>query len=153
MRTTGTIFFLLFWGMSLAARADYVMPPIDSVVKTAPIIVDATITELDPKTGAAVLKIHRSIRGAGGETALRVTDTSLSCTGGGPGLFGAQKGKRYVFILANKKTVYEETTFFEVVEADSKPPKIRYPGHHRKPHGPEFVSFEDFSRLIQPKKN
>ena len=136
----------------MVARADYEMPPIETVVKTAPIIVDATITELDPKTGAAVLKVHRSIRGAADETVLRVTDTALSCTGGGPGLFGAQKGMRYVFILADKKTVYEETTFFEVV-VDSKPPTIQYPGHHRKPHDPKFVSFEDFSRLIQPKKN
>lgn len=134
------------------ADADYAMLPIGEVLKTVPLIVDATVTRIDAKTGNTHLHIHRTLRGAIDSKSPVITGVALTCTPGmGPGKYGILAKKRYILLLESEDTLFEESTYFEIT-GDPKNPeslRIRYSQPGGKSEAPE-VTFQEFAKLIAP---
>ena len=136
--------------MALTARADYAMPPIPELLRTVPIVVDATATKVESKTGAVHLKLHRVYRGAIETRELTLTKTMLTCVGAPPGAFGIKAGNRYVFLLQKKDTLYEGSTYWPVTRDPDRRSalRIQYP-HPLKP-GAQPIPLSEFEKKLAP---
>ena len=137
-----------------ASRADYVMPPMETVLRTAPLVIDATVTRAEPKGGAVHVKIHRVFRGAlDVKGPLLIKHTSLTCTPGGPAVWGAKVGKRYVFLLSAEDALYETSTMFEVFGDPKKPDSLQVQHPLRRTAKEKHtISLAGFRKLIVPAK-
>ena len=121
------------------------------VLRTAPIIVDATVVTIDRETGAVELAVHHEFRGTGAKK-LVLTKVHLTCVGGAPGHYGMGIGERYVWVLHAPDSLYEAGTFFQVTcEDGGKGWKVQYLGHPKA--GAEVnggISREKFAELCVP---
>jgi len=135
--------------LSLApfANADYSMPPIEEVLKTAPIIVDGTVTKIGADQGTVCLKLHRVLRGDIRSRSLAISKTSLSCFPASPASFGAKLNQRYIFVLQSKDTLYEKSTMYPVTGSGDEL-RVRHPIHSAPAKAP--LTFAQFDRLVSP---
>ena len=79
-------------------------------------VIDASVIKIGP-TGNIHLKTHTLIHGKNRPTQL--VNTSLSCTGGSPSLFGVKANKRYI-IITQGNNMYEESSYFEVFKKNGQ---------------------------------
>jgi len=130
--------------------ADYTMGGFHGCLSTATHVVDATVTEITRERYAR-LDVHRHIKGTNAPTLL--TSTALSCTGGPPGAFGMQAGRRYIIMLRDA-ALFEETTFFEVTRREDGTLGCRLSDFHKKWLGASdtWVTLDEMTKLMTPRQ-
>lgn len=134
--------------LSPLAKADYAMAPIEEVLRTVPIVVDATVTHV-AKDGAVRLDLHRVFRGAIDGKDFVVSQVHLSCVRGAPGYFGAKLGKRYVFLLQHEDTLFEGSTMYEITGGPDAL-RVRHPVYANPAKAP--LTIAEFEQMIAPAK-
>ena len=134
-------------GLTAMSRGDYMIPDMQTGLSGITDILDVRVTAMD-KEGKATIEILKAYKQSKAP-AKKIIGTSLSCTGGPPGVFGLKSGQRYIVLLV-KNHLYEEQSFFAVKEeAGVSRVNLGWYGKNWFGSKTEWVSLADFEAKLK----